>query len=374
MEPILLTLFTLFDRAESLATDIIVQAHCLAKDPLDRLSSFPQVSLLGSWFLDERTTRYISLRDQISTISETLKAFRRPNDDVDGMPTPRSPRGYYFDSTTVPRADQQSLATILRKLIAELETYDLPRIIYEPVGTKSFEYLTKLNSSLVCRLRQSGTDWAVGYGKYKAQNHIYNTLCKGKCSPETIFLFAVESEFDEIVHSLLFDPTTSKTLTTNARTLTRACDRQGLTALHLAVSRGSVKMVKSLMDAGADAQTTDNSGSTPLQLLFSSTAFRSNRHQFPFVASDRGQLPHRSEPLTKTIPIIEPHATNTSLVQASGSSRVTNSLPRIRVDVHGIPSSGKTILPRQAAAHNGRQAIVMLLLEKRVDVNADGGE
>ena len=305
MEPILLTLFTLFDRAESLATDIIVQAHRLARDPVDRLSSeFPQINLLGSWFLDERTTQYISLRDQISTISETLKAFRRPTDDVDGIPTSHSSRGYYFDSTTVPRTDQQSLATILRSVIAELEMYDLSRIIYEPVDTKSFEYLNKLNSSLVCRLRQSGTDWAVGYGKYRPQHHIYNTLCKGKCSPETLLLFAAESGLDDIVHSLLFDPTTTTTLTTNARTLTRACDRQGLTALHLAISRESVKMVKSLLDAGADVLATDNSGSTSLQLLRASTAFRFDRRESPSVAGDcHGQQAQRSFKWLSTKPV-----------------------------------------------------------------------
>ena len=280
MEPILLTLLALFDQAESLAANIIVQAHCLAKDPVDRLSSFPEVNLLGSWFLDERTTQYISLRDRISTVSETLKAFRRPEDDVDRVPTPQSTRGYYFDSTTVPRTDQQSLATIVRNVIAELETYNLRRIIYDPVDTKSFEYLTKLNSSLVCRLRQSGTDWAVGYGKYRPTNHIHDKL-KGTCSPETVFLFAAEAGLDDIVHSLLFDPT-STTLTQNARTLTRACDRQGSTALHLAVSGNRVKMVKSLLNAEADVLAADNAGSTPLQLLLSSSrTFLFGRRQFP---------------------------------------------------------------------------------------------
>jgi ankyrin repeat protein len=172
----------------------------------------------------------------------------------------------------------------VRNVIAELETYHLRRIIYDPVDTKSFEYLTKLNSSLVCRLRQSGTDWAVGYGKYRATNHIHDQL-KGTCSPETVFLFAAGAGLDEIVRSLLFDPTTSTTLTQNARTLTRVCDRQDSTALHLAVSGNRVNMVRSLLDAEADVLAADNVGSTPLQLLLSSSrTFLFGRRQFPSAA------------------------------------------------------------------------------------------
>lgn len=124
----------------------------------------------------------------------------------------------------------------------------------------------------------------------------------------TILLYAAEMGSLGEIESLLFeemDPSHSQPQSTyaathalkrvvrsNAHTLTNSRDRDGSTALHLAVSEGNIEIVKLLLEAGIDVAARNRQGLTALRATLSNAPGSS---VFPLVHS---LLAGKADPLT----------------------------------------------------------------------------
>jgi hypothetical protein len=146
------SLFATFDVAESLSSNIIIRTRCLARESVFNPDFFPEPDLPQSWALDEHSSSYIALRNEVSNLSATIQAFRRPGD---GEPTAQSTRAYFFDSTTVKRRDLETLRSTMMKIVSELRDCD-GRLVTYGVDPCVIENIRRLNGTLITRLRQPG--------------------------------------------------------------------------------------------------------------------------------------------------------------------------------------------------------------------------
>jgi ankyrin repeat protein len=123
-------------------------------------------------------------------------------------------------------------------------------------------------------LLRFSTDWAVGYGKTKSDVHICEQLGQ-RCPDTTVFLCAAEFGLEEVVNKFLFQNASKDhplSLSERAPILVQARNRQGSTALHLALANivdraTQLSIVRSLLAAKSDPVARDGQGQTHLSIL-----------------------------------------------------------------------------------------------------------
>jgi ankyrin repeat protein len=123
-------------------------------------------------------------------------------------------------------------------------------------------------------LLRFSTDWAVGHGKTKSDVNICERLGQ-RCPDTTVFLCAAEFGLKEVINKFLFLNASKDnllSLSERAPILVQARNRQGSTALHLALANIvdrtiQLSIVHSLLAAGSDPLARDGQGQTPLSIL-----------------------------------------------------------------------------------------------------------
>lgn len=145
-------IFALFDEALRLVADVIATAHCLSREPLERLDHLPDLVLLDIWYVDDHRQGYAALRDEIGNLGAILQAFRQRDDDG---PMPTSTRAYYFDTTILKRRDLMTLRATIAEVILHLRAY-IDDFIINAEDSRRMDPIKALNATLLTRLRRSG--------------------------------------------------------------------------------------------------------------------------------------------------------------------------------------------------------------------------
>lgn len=145
-------IFALFDEAESLVPDVVSKAHCLCREPVERLDHIPELALRDIWYLDDHGQSYIALRDEVSNLGAILQAFRRRDDNG---PTRTSTRAYYFDTTVLTRRDLMTLQATMIEVILNLRAY-ISDFFVNAEDSRRLDRIKALIVTLLTRLRHSG--------------------------------------------------------------------------------------------------------------------------------------------------------------------------------------------------------------------------